>query len=291
MSSFYPCTSGAQINDTQRGFGVLLDRSEGAASLQDAELEFMVHRRTLCADCDFENAKSELRSPPHPLHHSCPPCPPAHPPLTRCCRCFVLCSETDAAVYRDGNLVERLGRGLIITGKHRLLLGEAAAVRTWMREGQQAIYSPAHLVFAATTEVKGDGRIGRLSFLQKELPVGVELMTLQVLFDGSVLMRLAHSYAVGEPEGKPVDVDLSTLFVQPITSIKQRTLTGNADYKAKQRVRPPFETTSEVSDEEWERVDRMHEGMKDTTITIHPTQILGQSLFSHATPSSSLAVG
>lgn len=215
----------------------------------------MVHRRTLCADCDFENH-----------------------------------NETDGAVYRDGNLVERLGRGLIITGKHRVLLGEAAAVRTWMREGQQAIYAPVHPVFAATTEVKGDGRIGRLSFLQRQLPWGVELMTLQVLFDGSVLMRLAHSYAVGEPLGRPLDVDLSTLFVQPITSIKQRTLTGNADYKAKQRVRPPFDTTSEVSEEEWDRVDRMHQGLKDTTITIHPMQILGQSLFSLVIPSSSVSV-
>ena len=109
-------------------------------------------------------------------------------------------------------------------------------------------------------------------------------MTLQVLFDGSILMRLAHSYALGEPLGKPVDVDLSTLFVQPIKTIKQRTLTANADYKAKQRVRPPYETTSEVSEEEWERVDRMHEGLKDTSVTIYPMQILGQSTVSHLMP-------
>ena len=124
------------------------------------------------------------------------------------------------------------------------------------------------------------GRAGRVSFLRTELPTNVELMTLQVLFDGSILLRLAHSFAVNEnsPLSAPVDVDLSTLFVQPIKTIKQRTLTANADYKAGAKVRLPYETDVQVSDEEWERVDAMHRGLLDTTITLHPMQIVSFQL-------------
>ena len=104
----------------------------------------------------------------------------------------------------------------------------------------------------------------------------MELVTLQRLFDGSILLRLAHSFAVDDvlPLVAPVDVDISTLFVQPITSIRQRTLTANADYKQRVRDEMPFETDRELSEGEWERVARMHQGLKDSTITIHPMQII-----------------
>ena len=187
------------------------------------------------------------------------------------------CVETDSAIYANGQLVERVGVGLIVLGRHRLVLLPLSQATTALREGQQRLYRPLHPVFAPTNDTaetwKAAGRVGELSFLQTELPPSVELMTLQVLFDGSVLLRLAHQFAVGEPGSAPVTVDLSTLFVQPIKTIKQRTLTANADYKGRLRERLPYETNREVSEEEWDRIDSMHQGLQDTTITLYPMQI------------------
>ena len=251
-SNYYPVTTAAYINDSQTRFAVLVDRAQGAASLQDGAVELMLHRRLLCQDgCAFENL-----------------------------------NETDAAEYsvRTGDLVRRLGQGLIITGHHTLVMGATRDVILAVRRLQQRLYTPIHPVFAATsalpsTKEQGvDARLGRLSFLRTALPEGVELMTLQVLFDGSVLLRLAHSFAIDEPGAGPITVDLSALFVQPITSIKQRTLTANGEYKVGARVRLPYATDQQVSDEEWARLDRMHAGLKDSTITIYPMQVVAFAL-------------
>jgi hypothetical protein len=187
------------------------------------------------------------------------------------------------AIYntRTGDLIERVGPGLIVTGRHTVVLGSPSAVIEAVRLTQQKQYTKLHPVFVKTAalEAVGSGvqdRAARMTYLRTELPANVELMTLQVLFDGSILLRLAHSFAVNEAStlAAPVEVDLSTLFVQPIKTIRQRTLTANADYKAGAKVRPPYKTDTEVSDEEWERVDRMHEGLQDTSITLYPMQIV-----------------
>ena len=241
-SNYYPVTTAVKLNDSQTGFVVLVDRAEGAASLQDGAIELMVHRRFLCG-CGFDE----------PLN------------------------ETDAAVYNDrGDLTHRIGPGLIVTGRHRLFLGDPADVLVASRVEAWKMYTPHHAVVAAGVSDRSAAGLGRLSFLRSALPEAVELMTLQVLFDGSVLLRLAHSFAVDDasPLAAPVDVDVSALFVQPITSIKQRTLTANADYKTRVRDRLPFRTTREVSEEEWARAKEMHRGLRDTTITLYPMQIV-----------------
>ena len=241
--NYYPITTSVKLNDSDRAFAVLVDRAEGAASLQDGAIELMVHRRLLCP-CGFDEALNETAS----------------------CRYNV----------GRGELVERLGPGLVVTGKHRLLLGDASAVQVAVRTGPGMQYTPYHAVVTPSAAITTKGRVGSLSFLRTSLPVNVDLISLHVLFDGSVLLRLAHSFAVDDdtPLAAPVDVDLSTLFVQPIQSIKQRTLTGNADYQSRVRNSLPFETVEAIDEAEWDRVARMHQGLRDTTITIHPMQIV-----------------
>jgi hypothetical protein len=62
--------------------------------------------------------------------------------------------------------------------------------------------------------------------LQKPLPPNVRLETLKTRFDGEVLLRLAHLYAVGEDAtySQPVTVDLRDMFVglDPVTSRGKR---------------------------------------------------------------------
>lgn len=43
-SNYYPITAGAAITDGCLGAAVATDRSQGAASLQDGQLEVMLHR-------------------------------------------------------------------------------------------------------------------------------------------------------------------------------------------------------------------------------------------------------
>lgn len=48
--NYYPCTAAAFIKDQDAQLSVVVDRSQGVASLKSGELEFMVHRRTLYDD-------------------------------------------------------------------------------------------------------------------------------------------------------------------------------------------------------------------------------------------------
>eukprot|EP00298_Acanthocystis_sp_HF-20_P018118 c21903_g2_i1.p1 GENE.c21903_g2_i1~~c21903_g2_i1.p1 ORF type:complete len:963 (+),score=436.86 c21903_g2_i1:56-2944(+) len=48
--NYYPVTSSAYLNDTNTRLTVVTDRAQGVSSLNDGELEFMVHRRTLKDD-------------------------------------------------------------------------------------------------------------------------------------------------------------------------------------------------------------------------------------------------
>ncbi|XP_073998825.1 lysosomal alpha-mannosidase-like isoform X2 [Rhodnius prolixus] len=49
-SNYYPVTSAARIGDENTCLTVLTDRAQGAASLQDGEIEFMLHRRLTTDD-------------------------------------------------------------------------------------------------------------------------------------------------------------------------------------------------------------------------------------------------
>ncbi len=51
------------LNDSETAFGVLVDRAEGAASLQDGAIEIMLHRR-IVAVTGFEALNGAL----HPSH-------------------------------------------------------------------------------------------------------------------------------------------------------------------------------------------------------------------------------
>ena len=242
--NYYPVTTSVRLNDSRVALVVLVDRAEGTASLEDGAVELMLHRRLTCG-CGFDEPLDET---------------------------------TGGAVYAsNGTLIQRLGPGLVVTGKHRLALTSdpSAAVLIARTEPWRA-YTPFHAVIAPSVVPHTEGRVGRLSFLRTALPPSVELISLHRLFGGSTLLRLAHSFASDDahPLAAPVDIDLSTLFVQPISSIRQRTLTANADYKTRVGSRPPFDTEREVSEEEWERVDRMHRGLQDTSITIHPMQVV-----------------
>ena len=251
-ANYYPITTAIGLNDSDTAFYVLIDRAEGGSSQLDGSLELMLHRRILYV-CGFDENMN----------------------------------ETDSAYYPNerGTGLVRLGQGLIITGKHHLLLGGRAATLERVRVLQQRLYTPLHPVFAASQSddsvrpMAADVQVPSLSFLRADsLPINVELMSFHMLFDGRVLLRLAHSFAVGESDrySQPVSVDLATLFVQTVTSVQQLTLTANANYSAlwSDRRGVPYEVEGGLSEAQVERETRMRAGLDGTTVTIFPMQVL-----------------
>lgn len=248
-ANYYPITTAIGLNDTESAFYVLVDRAEGGSSQLDGSLELMLHRRILYV-CGFDENMNETDSAYYPNDH--------------------------------GTGLVRLGEGLIVTGRHHLLLGESESTLERVRLLQQRLYTPLHPVFAASADGGGvsmDGRTAAVSFVRADsVPANVELMSLHALFDGRVLLRLAHSFAVDESErySQPVTVDLAALFVQPLTAVQQLTLTGNADYAAVWGGKSglPYEVEGGLSEVDVERSERMHAGLNGTVVTMYPMQIL-----------------
>jgi len=236
-SNYYPSTAIAGITDDKSALYVLTDRAHGCASLESGNLEFMVHRRTLCPCGSRENL-----------------------------------NETDGVIYHSANNLERTGRGLIITGRHRVVLAALTPAIETARIEQQALYRPPQATFATGKSTRNERSV--VSYAQSALPPNVQVQTLQVLFDGSILLRLAHSFAVNESSqySVPVKVDLNQLFVQPLKSVTQMTLTANAKYK--DRASRLVGRTESDSIENELRAQELEAVLDDTVITINPMQIL-----------------
>ena len=235
--NYYPLSTALTMDDGTTGLGVVVDRAQGAASLQDGNVEVMLHRRILTA-----------------------------------CGLSVPLNETG----QDG-------RGLIITGVHRLFLGPVKSSSTRqsvierVRLQQQRQYFPLHPLFAPSSSSSPLPLPQSTSFVSQPLPPNVELSTLQQLNDGSILLRLAHSFAVNESSeySRPVRVDLSSMFQQPVAAVKRVTLTANAAYKA-----PKGAMQHTATGERGSGVDRAvlkeaesGESIHDTVVTLGPMQI------------------
>jgi hypothetical protein len=85
----------------------------------------------------------------------------------------------------------------------------ASAAKVW-RPRADAIYGTPELAF-------NSGAVGKkppFSGLLKPLPANVQLLTLQRLRPGTLLLRLAHQFAIGEDTvlSAPVQVNIATLF-------------------------------------------------------------------------------
>ena len=128
----------------------------------------------------------------------------------------------------------RYGTPLVITGSHYIQFSSSMAP---VRQVQNRVYSPLHALVAPL--VGGDiksyvtSHINQISLLAQDLPPEVELSHLHAWMSGvpdgwkadnrTALLRLAHSYGVGEGAdvARPVSVDLSTLFNANVTRVLQ----------------------------------------------------------------------
>ena len=187
--NYYPVNAGMALGDADSTMVVLNDRSQGGASMADGSLEFMVHRRML---------KDDGRGVGEPL---------SEPGLD--------------------------GKGLIITGRHVVSLWpqNTEAADPIARILQSLLFSAPHIAYTPLPGSISDYTASyytNLTFLGTELPWNVELITAQQQSDGTTLIRLAHSFGVGESDdlSQPATVDLSSLFMQPVSSVTELSLSA-----------------------------------------------------------------
>ena len=201
--NYYPVNAAIYIEDNEFALSIMVDRSQGGASLSDGSIELMVHRRILADDS---------RGVGEPLN------------------------ETDAGItnYPPYGDASRRGNGLIISGKHRLMLssdGGAKASRSCMDK----TFSPP-LLFATNSTERVTLASTPYSLIEKSLPPNVMLLTFaQHSFSSTKIVlriRLAHQYAKGEDVhmSMPATISFSDLLPQSkIVSIVEKTLSGNMD--------------------------------------------------------------
>ncbi|XP_068664658.1 alpha-mannosidase At3g26720-like [Aristolochia californica] len=190
--NYYPVNLGIYLQDNKTELSVLVDRAFGGSSIMDGQVELMLHRRLLHDDS---------RGVGEALNEE-------------------VCAQNDC-------------EGLTIQGKLYLRIDPMGEGAKWRRKLGQEIYSPFLLAFTEQGEDSwATSHVPTFSAVHPSysLPDNIALITLQDLGDGSVLIRLAHLYEVGEDNDLSVmaRVDLRKLFSgKKIDKVTEMSLSAN----------------------------------------------------------------
>ncbi|GMJ09448.1 hypothetical protein HRI_004614100 [Hibiscus trionum] len=208
--NYYPITLGIYIQDKEKEFSVLVDRSLAGSSIVDGQIELMLHRRLLLDDSrGVEEALNE----------------------TVCvlddCRGLAVQGKY---YYRIDSLGEgakwRRSFGQEIYSPLLLAFAEEDGDK-WMSS-----HTPAFSGIDASYS----------------LPDNVALITLQELEDGKVLLRLAHLYEIGEDSVLSVmtRVELKKLFPgKKIAKVTEMSLSANQEREEMEKRRLVWEVEGE----------------------------------------------
>lgn len=203
--NYYPVNAAIYIEDEKKSLGILTDRSQGGTSLVDGSIELMVQRRTISDDG---------RGVDEPLN------------------------ETDGGVtpYPPYGDRTRHGEGIVIRGKHRILLKDAgnSGARSVRSEMDHMFAEPLVFVGSAKRGTDVPFRQPSFSLTTSSLPDNVMLITFMHLPQEpkrSFLIRLGHQYANGEDAylSKPASVDLAAMVRGKVVACQEKTLSGNRD--------------------------------------------------------------
>jgi hypothetical protein len=212
--NYYPVNAAIYVEDDDSSLAVVVDRSQGGSSVANGCIEVMIQRRTLADDA------RGVREPMNETVGGMTPYPPY------------------------GN-AERLGDGVIIKAKHRVMVGKGKSGASMARSQMDEAYSEP-LVFVASAP-KGSAvpfKQHSFSAVQSSLPENVMLVTLTLLHEApstTFLIRLGHQYASHESASlsKPAHVNMEEVLLDDwkIVSMTEKTLSGNQDYSEWQRRR------------------------------------------------------
>lgn len=212
-ANYFPITTGAYIKDDKYQFNVVTDRAQGAASLEDGQLEVMVHRRLL-AD-DGKGVGEHL-------------------------------NETES-VY-DAVAKKQVTKGLVIRGNFFINVDSATeGIRSIRAKAEKQFFAPfvALRKPVPTDEDDVEGKVPWLTV--SAFPENVGLTTLQELAKDTIMVRLTHLYSVDEHASlsKSVKVDFAKLFSAKnatVSDVTELTLTGVSPLTSK-TLAPKWKTT------------------------------------------------
>ena len=199
--NYYPINTAISISDDEAAFGVAVDRAQGGASLVDGEIELMLHRRLLCDDA---------RGVAEPLNETQSISP----------------YDWVDAKRQVHHEPYRIGKGLVVRGKHLVFLSAPGRAARTYRALQDEIYyepviaiadsflpssaqAPSHAKRAASAASCGGGAVN--------LPENVMILTVEkqppatpawrasghkgrssTAAGPTVLLRVAHRFGIGE---------------------------------------------------------------------------------------------
>ncbi|XP_021816006.1 alpha-mannosidase [Prunus avium] len=192
--NYYPLNLGIYTLDKKSEFSVLVDRATGGSSIEDGEVELMLHRRILYDDS---------RGVGEALDET------------------VCAGETCEGLTVRGNYymsVNQVGAG----APWRRTTGQEVYSPLLLAFTHEKLedWTASHLTKASTMD------------LNYSLPLNVALITLQELDDGSVLLRLAHLYEAAEdPQYSTLaKVELKKMFTgKTIEEVKEVSLSANQE--------------------------------------------------------------
>ncbi|KAL8046895.1 hypothetical protein ABFX02_08G203600 [Erythranthe guttata] len=192
--NYYPINLGIYMEDKKSELSVLVDRATGGSSINDGEIELMLHRRIM---------NDDSRGVGEALDES------------------VCTNSTCEGLTVRGNYyvnINEVGNG----ARWRRTTGQeiySPLLLAFSHEDAET-WKSLHLTKATTMESN------------YSLPSNIALITLQELVDGSVLVRLAHLYEGGEdPDYSTLaKVELKKLFAgKTIKGVKETSLSANQD--------------------------------------------------------------
>ncbi|KAA8547521.1 hypothetical protein F0562_003950 [Nyssa sinensis] len=199
--NYYPLNLGIFTMDRKSEFSVLVDCATGGASIEDGEIELMLHRRMI-----FDDSRGVVGALDETV-------------------CF---ESTCEGLTVRGNYymsIHQLGAG----SRWRRTIGQevySPLLLAFTHEKMED-WTAAHSMKATAMDPS------------YTLPLNVALITLQELDDGSVLLRLAHLYEAGEDAeySTLAKVELQKIFAEKrIKEVKEMSLSANQDKSEMKRM-------------------------------------------------------
>ena len=192
--NYYPVNAAVALSDPASRLTLLTDRSQGAASLADGQVEVMVHRR-LVHD-DGRGVGEALNEPGIDGNG------------------LQVVGVHRVLVAAPGAATARPHRRQALQLAHPLAVALAP-----LAAGPQSVsqWVAAH--------------VASQTFALKELPPAVHLQSLEVFGPRQLLLRLTHQDEVGDGGSGAIEVDVSTLFPPhvTVTQFREVSLTANQD--------------------------------------------------------------
>lgn len=232
--NYYPITSRISLTDQQTRFSILNDRSQGGSSLQDGEIELMVHRRILYDD-DFgvQEALNE--------------------------------TAFGVGLVARGSHYLTLGSVDKQFAVERLLSQRKLIRPQYFFTEKQSVVSYEELKKSTALQYSG---------LKRPLPNNIQLLTLEPWKDESVLLRFEHIFEYNEDKNlsTPVVLDVQDLFTKfRIVSLKETILGGNQWLSENTKLTWMSENKNSPNTEQPTRTDQKFSDPKHVMLT--PMQI------------------